>query len=45
MQIQLWGEAILRCATTALRSMSCHTADAENALWEVKDRVLGGLFE
>ena len=34
MQIQLWGEAILRCATTALRSMSCHTADAENGYGE-----------
>ena len=30
MQIQLWEEPVLRCATAALWSMTCHTADREN---------------
>jgi hypothetical protein len=30
MQIQLWEETDLRCATAALWSMTCHTADPEN---------------
>ena len=34
MQIQLWEETILRCATTALRSMTCDTADPENGYGE-----------
>jgi hypothetical protein len=34
MQIQLWEETILRCATTVLRSMTCPTADPENGYGE-----------
>jgi hypothetical protein len=30
MQIQLWEETVLRCATAALWSMTCHTGDREN---------------
>jgi len=34
MQIQLWVETVLRCATAALWSMTCHTADPENGYVE-----------
>jgi hypothetical protein len=34
MQIQLWEETVLRCATAALWSMTCHTADPENGYGE-----------
>ena len=34
MQIQLWIETVLRCATAALWSITCHTADLENGYGE-----------
>ena len=34
MQIQLWEETVLRCATAALWSMTFHTADRENGYGE-----------
>ena len=34
MQIQLWEGTVLGCATAALRSMTCHTADPENGYGE-----------
>lgn len=34
MQIQLWVETVLRCATAALWSTACHTADPENGYRE-----------
>jgi hypothetical protein len=34
MQIQLWVETVLRCATVALWSMTGHTADRENGYGE-----------
>jgi hypothetical protein len=40
MQIQLWEGTVLRCATAALRSMTCHTADPENGYGETVARKL-----
>ena len=31
MQIELWGETVLRCATAALWSMTFHSTDREMA--------------
>ena len=34
MQIQLWEETVLRCATAALWGMTCDTADPEKGYGE-----------
>jgi hypothetical protein len=34
MQIQLWEETVLKCATAARWSMTCHTAERENSYGE-----------
>jgi hypothetical protein len=34
MEIQSWEETVLRCATAALWSMTCHTADLEHGYGE-----------
>jgi hypothetical protein len=34
MQIQLWEETVLKCATAARWSMTCHTAERENGYGE-----------